>query len=289
MRNLISLLIVMFISLSSIYAGGPWPQSKGKAYVKLSEWWTIFDKHYTDSGQTDPNLTTGIFNTSLYAEYGITNRLTTVINAPLFSRNYMNNLRSQTTNEVIVEGESINTIGDIDLGFKYGLTKPGANIPISVSLTLGLPTGNVSGGKLGNLQTSDGEFNQILQIDAGTGFKLLGHSAYTSLYTGFNHRTNGFSEEFRWGVEFGIGLFNDKLWLNTKLNAVESLKNGDTAETITSTSLFANNSEFTSVAFEANVYLTSKFGVSASIAGAVRGEIIAAASSYNVGIFYDFN
>lgn len=273
--------------ISSTYAGGPWPQPKGKGYFKLSEWWTVFSEHYTDTGLKDPNLTTGVFNTAVYAEYGLTDRLTTVVNVPFLSRNYMNNLRSATTNEVIIAGEAINTLGDIDLGLKFGLLK--GKIPIALTLTVGIPTGETGGGSLNALQTGDGEFNQMLQLDAGGGFNLGNMSAYASAYVGINNRTNGYSEELRFGLEAGLGLFNQKLWFTGRLNVVESFKNGDTAETVTSTSLFANNSEFTSIGIEGNLYVTKNIGISAGMAGAVRGEIIAAAPSYTVGIFYDMN
>ncbi len=288
MKNIFITAIVLLFSVSSMQAGGPWPQKKGKGYFKLSEWWVVFDRHYTDLGLRDPNVTTGVFNTSLYIEYGITDRLTTIINAPLLSRNYMNNLISGTTGELLVQGEAINTLGDIDLGLKYGLTS-GGKIPVALTLMVGLPTGTTSGGTQRNLQTGDGEFNQILQLDAGTGFSAGKASLYTSGYVGFNHRTNGFSEELRFGLEGGAGLFADKLWLSGKLNIVESLKNGDTAATTTSTSLFANNSEFTSVSLEASFYVSKKVGLSASFANPLRGEIIAAAPSYSVGVFIDMS
>ncbi|MDF1865055.1 MAG: hypothetical protein P1U70_09485 [Saprospiraceae bacterium] len=286
MKKLILFIFIFTIS-NTIFAGGPWPQPKGKGYFKLSEWWVVFDQHFTDAGKIDPNVTTGIFNTTLYAEYGFTDRLTGILNAPFFSRNYMNNLVSNTTKDVLVEGEAINSIGDFDLGLKFGLTQPGARIPISASLILGLPTGKDTGGTLNNLQTGDGEFNQILQVDAGLGFNVGKLPAYASGYVGINNRSNGFSEEFRFGVEAGVNLLDKKLWLIGRLNAVESFKNGDTAETTTSTSIFANNTEFTGIAVEAAYYITKKWGVSASVAGAVRGEIIAAAPSYSVGVFYD--
>lgn len=290
MKKILLLFVLSSISLSTITAGGPWPQLKGKGYFKLSEWWVIFDQHYTDQGLIDPNVTTGVFNTSLYAEYGLTDRLTGIVNTPLLSRNYMNNIVSNTTQEVITPGEAINTIGDIDLGIKYGLTPAGSKFPIAASLILGLPTGTLSGGTQNNLQTGDGEFNQFLKIDAGTSFSLQNKNAlYVAGYLGFNNRTNDFSDEYRLGLETGVGLMNQKLWLTGKLDIVESLKNGATAETTTSTSIFANNAEFTSVTLEANYYLMNRIGLSASIGSAVRGEIIAAAPSYSLGVFFDMS
>ncbi len=289
MKNLAIIIILSSITSSAVFAGGPWLKPKGKGYYKFSEWWTVFDQHYTDTGLIDPNVTTGIFNTTLYTEHGIGERINLLLNATLFSRNYMNNVRSRTTEELLIPGEALQSLGDSDLGIKYGLTKAGSKTPVSVSLILGIPLGKSVGGTLNNLQTGDGEFNQIIQFDAGRGFNIGKSSAYVSTYVGFNNRTKGFSEELRYGLELGIGLLNNKVWLSSKLNAIESFKNGFTAETVTSTSVFANNAEFTSLAFEANIFLTKNIGISANAAGAFRGEIIAAAPSYSLGVFYDLN
>ncbi len=286
----ISIVIALLASFTSVFAGGPWTQKKGQGFYKLSEWWVVFDQHYTDAGLIDPNVTTGIFNTTFYGEYGVTDRFTGIVNAAVFSRNYMNNLVSLTTNEVLVPGEAFNSIGDIDVAFKYGLTKPGSKIPVAATVLLGIPTGNPSAGSQGNLQTGDGEFNQMLQLDAGTGFKLTNKiSSYTSTYVGLNNRTNGFSEEIRYGLELGFGLLSNRIWLTGRLVGVESLKNGDTAETVTSTSIFANNTEFLSYAAEISVYATKRVGFSASVASVIRAEIIAAAPSYSVGVFCDLS
>ena len=281
-------IIALFILLTNTFVlAGPWAKQKGKAYLKLSEWWTVFDQHYTDLGLLDPNVTTGVFNTTVYAEYGITDKLTAIANASLLSRTYMNNLVSRTTNEILVPGEAINAIGDIDLGIKYGIKITDKQIPLSISLYLGIPTGESAGGSQGNLQTGDGEFNQLLQLDSGFGSKLGSIPVYFTGYVGVNNRSNGYSDELRFGLEAGLALLNKKIWINSRFNVIESFKNGATAETITSTSIFSNNSEFSSLGVEANVYLTEKIGLSAGIAGAFRGEIIAAAPAYNVGVFLD--
>ena len=285
-------LIVFFLEAlcsTVTFAGGPWPQPKGKGYYKLSEWWIVFDEHFTDLGLKDPNVTTGVFNTSLYAEYGITNRLTAQFNGALFSRNTMNNLVSQTTGDIIAAGEGFNSLGDINVGLKYGLTKPGSKLPVALSVMLGLPTGTPVAGELNNLQTGDGEFNQIVQLDAGTGFNIGSSRSYLSAHLGFNNRTNQFSEELLFGGEFGLGLIKNKLFLVAKLNIVESFKNGATGAAVTSTSIFANNAESSTFGVEANLYLTKNLGLSVGTANPFAGEIVAAGRSYSVGVFLDLS
>lgn len=285
MKRIIALTYIMLTSVL-VFAGGGWTKPKGKGYFKLSEWWLVADQHYTDAGLIDPNVTTGLFNTSLYAEYGFTDRIQGEIYFPFFSRTYMNNLISEGTGDVIVPGEAINGIGDTDVSVKYGITK-GRKIALSASLTFGLPLGESAGGSEGNLQTGDGEFNQMLKLTAGNSFSVGKMNSYAQIYAGLNNRTQGFSDEFRYGAEVGIQAVKDKLWVIGRVWGVESLRNGNLQDQINSTSLFANNSEFTSFGMEAAYNFTERWGVSAGASGAFRGEIIFAAPSYTAGIFFN--
>lgn len=284
LRNIILIVFLVIATAQVVWAGG-WPQPKGHGYFKLAQWWLISDRHYTDAGLIDPNVTTGVFNTSLYAEYGFTNRLTGVLYFPFYSRSYFNNTVSGTTGEVLIPGESINSIGDTELGLKYGLivNKP---VVLSATLMLGLPLGNDSGGSLGNLQTGDGEFNQMLQIDAGASFKIGQQNAYANMYTAYNNRTNNFSDEIRFGVEGGVTFFKDKITTILRLYGIRSLKNGDLAAGINSTSIFANNSEHLTIAPEIAYNINEKWGVSAGFGTALSGKIIFADPAYSVGIFF---
>lgn len=284
-QNILFGILLLTILPSMLSAGGGWPQPKGEAYIKLSEWWTLSDQHYTDAGLIDPNVTLGIFNTSIYAEYGITNRLTGVVYFPFFSRSLINNTVSSTTGEVLNAGDAINSLGDTDISLKYGLTGSQSPIAVSATVLLGIPLGNDLGGKDLNLQTGDGEFNQLFQIDAGSGFQLGGLSAYANVYAGFNNRTSGFSDEIRYGIEAGIALLDSRVWLIGRLNKVDSRENGSLGNTSTGTSIFSNNAEFTSLGGEISYKINDAFGVSAGIAGAIDGKIILAAPSYTVGVF----
>ena len=282
-KHILLLAAIGMLAHSSLKAGG-WPQLKLHGYFKVSQWWVIADKHFTDTGQIDPNATNGIFNTSLYGEYGFTKRLTGIIYAPFFSRAYFNNTVSGTTGEVLIPGEAINSFGDTDIGIKYGLitNKP---IVLSATVMLGLPLGNSAGGSQGNLQTGDGEFNQILRLDAGTSFKLAGQNAYANIYAGFNNRTNGFSDEVRFGAEAGVNLFKNKLLALVRVYGIQSLNNGSLGTDLTSTSIFANNSEHLTISPEVAWQFGKNWGLSATAAKAVSGRIIFASTSYAAGIY----
>ncbi len=280
--------LLLFASGALFGQANPWAQPSGGLYLKLQEWWVISDEHFTDQGRIDPNVTTGIFNTAIYAEYGFTKRLTGVVYFPFFSRTYRNNIRSGTTDAIIEEGEAINSIGDANLALTYNLLRKG-NWTVSGNLLLGLPLGNDSGGRDGSLQTGDGEFNQLIQLAAGYSYRIWGFDLYTSVYVGLNNRTNDFSDELRFGYETGLSLFKHRLWIIGRLQRISSLMNGKTAAESIGTSLFANNTEFTSTGTEVAYYLTDRLGVSASYTRALGGRIIFSDPSYSVGVFYDVN
>lgn len=287
MKKLIPLIVTgcFCMMLSTAIAGGGWPQPKGSGYFKISQWWVVSDKHFTDVGLIDPNITIGLFNTSLYGEYGITDRLTGIVYFPFFSRNYHNNTLSGTTGEVIQPGEAINSIGDTDIGVKYGLITQGPFV-LSATLQLGLPLGKIAEGDLGILQTGDGEFNQMLRVDASTSLGSNNQfSSYLSLYAGYNNRTNGFSDEFRYGIEVGANVLNQRLLGILRLYGIQSMNNGTSTDIINSTSVFANNSEHLTISPEVAVKIGSNWGVSASYAHVLNGRIIFANDAYSAGIF----
>lgn len=291
MEKLSKIIIGIFcvLTTSIATAGGGWTQKKGDIYVKLSQWWLVADQHYTDIGIIAPNATVGVFNTSLYAEYGITNKLTGIVYMPFFSRSLINSQVSKASGITNTPGAAINTFGDSDIAFKYAL-RSGKKISIAAKLQFGLPIGEPAGGPGKNLQTGDGEFNQLIQFDAGMPIKIDKNgkiAAYTNIYTGFNNRTKGFSDEFRYGAEFGLGFKDKKIWTIAKLNSVVSLKNGDLVGGSTTNGIFANNTEYVSIAFEGAYKLNSTWGISAEYATAVSGSLILARPSYSVGIFYD--
>ncbi|MEM6828944.1 MAG: hypothetical protein AAGA66_21095 [Bacteroidota bacterium] len=279
---------VLVVSSSVSFAGGGWTQKKGKGYYKVSEWWISATQHFDNVGNIDPNATIVLANTTLYAEYGITDKLTGVLFFPFFSHSHINTQISATNGSVLGQGDAINGIGDSELSLKYKLNNK-SPFATSVSVLFGLPTGNESGGREGNLQTGDGEFNQMIRLDVSRSVVLdQNFSAYGSLYGGVNNRTNGFSDEFRFGLEVGISI-KEKVWLINRFDVLESMQNGrTTASGSDGSTLFANNSEFQSYTLEGAYYVTEKVGFSASYSTAIDGALIFASPSYSVGVFLDW-
>ncbi|MCB0495569.1 MAG: hypothetical protein KDC79_05510 [Cyclobacteriaceae bacterium] len=276
-------LILSVLCVNASVAGGGWPQPKGKGYFKLSQMWIISNQHFTDVGEIDPNATRASYFTNIYGEYGITDRFTGIVYWPFFVRSVAYEQVSGTTGNVIVPGDAINGIGDMDLTIKYGLT-PGKRIATSASLLLGLPLGQSTGGYDGTLQTGDGEFNQMIQLDAGTSFKVGNLYPYANVLVAFNNRTGGFSDELRYGIE--AGLEYKRFFGVIRLYGIHSFKNGEPNFNTVGTSLFANNVEYLGITPELSYRFSEKWGLTGNVGMAAWGKLILASPTFSVGVYF---
>jgi hypothetical protein len=259
--------------------GGGWPQPKGSGYYKLGQNWIIAADFFSPSGEMVTIRTTSLFTTSFYGEYGITKRLTGILYFPFFVRSTLNEEVYSPSGNVI-PGEALNSLGDTDIAFKYGIIvdRP---IVVSASLLLGLPLGKTSGGEGGILQTGDGEFNQMVRVDVSGSFHPV--PLYASAYVAFNNRTKDFSDEVRFGAEVGYTFF-DKLTAIAKLNVVQSLYNGSAPAA--ENGIFSNNTEYVSPMIEVGYALNDKWGVSVMGGFAFSGRNILASPNYGAGVYY---
>lgn len=274
--------IILLLSSFHAFAGGGWTKSKGKGYFKLSQWWIVADQHFTDTGDIDPNITNALYNTNLYGEYGITDAFDVMIYLPFFSRAVIN--ESRTSSGVVqLEGDAINSIGDTDIGIKYGIIR-NKKVVLSSYVWLGIPLGEEQGGVNGNLQTGDGEFNQRIGMDASTSWNSKGKwSWYATLGASYNFRSNDFSDQYRFDGE--VGAVVDKKWiLNYKLISLNSTFNGDKVSS-EGGGLFVNDVEYLSFVMEAGYLFNDKIGVSATAEGAFFAKLIYASPGFSVGVF----
>ena len=271
------LIILLTPSVSQAQA---WTKNKGKGFYKLDFTSIKATDVFDTKGDVVPFRTLGNYTTSFYGEYGITDKITAVAYIPFFVRNVINETKGAQTGTIIEKGIENNNFGDVDLGFRFAL--PVKNFAVSANVLFGIPTGDAK--QPDALFTGDGEFNQMLKIGVGTGKKRW----WTQAALGFNNRTKGFSDEFRYDFEFGYKFFNDRLLAIFKINGIESLNNGTNTAAITG--LFSNNVEYAGVGPEILYYVNAKktIGVSARFTGAFKGQNVLAAPSLSFGVFAEF-
>ncbi|MEM1221107.1 MAG: hypothetical protein AAGH79_19455 [Bacteroidota bacterium] len=292
-------IIILFISIllpSSLLAGGGWPQPKGKGFFKLNQSFLRAQSFYSLDGSLVDITTTTVYISSIYGEYGFTDRFTGILYAPLFVRSTIND-RKSTINDVVEPGDAFDGIGDFQLGLKYGILTEGP-VALSASLILGLPFGDNVGGDTELLQTGDGEFNQLLKLEASHSF--YPKPIYATLSVGYNNRGDAtfaysageedvsFSDEFHWGGEIGWTP-SDKWLIALKWAQVASMNNGGNTGNTGASSIFGNNASYFAISPEVNYQFAGQWGVSASLGTAVSGENILAGPNIGFGIYWNLD
>lgn len=269
-----SLAVLLFLQA---FSGGGWPQPKRGGYFKLGQNMIVSPSFFGPAGDIVDITTISLFTTSIYAEYGFTDRLTGIGYFPVFVRSTLNEIEFRQSGATI-PGDQFNSVGDAELGIKYGIVtdKP---VVVSASLIFGLPLGETAGGESRILQTGDGEFNQMVRFDLSHSF--YPSPFYVSGYGAFNNRTKNFSDEARFGFELGATF--RKFIPIFKLNVVQSLNNGGAA--VVQNGVFSNNTEYISPMIELNYQLKEKLGLTASGGFAFAGQNILAAPNWGVGVY----
>lgn len=289
-RISISLTLLLFIFYSA-HAGGGWVHQKGKGFFKLSGWWINAKNAYDRDGNSNAiGGTFSHFNVNLYGEYGLTDRLDVQVYFPFMSQSKHGDVAvSMDPTPSLLPGRSITSVGDADIGIKYGIIQ---NKPfvLSAHLILGIPLGqNEINTALGAdqipLSTGDGEFNQIIGLTGSTSKSFGSVNAYTSLGFEFNNRTNGYSDETRVNFELGAVIKN-KFILAYKLRWLKSSRNGSEDYEFPA-SLFSNNTEYLAYTYELAYNVTDKIGVAFNYAAVYNAKLILAAPTYSVGTYFN--
>lgn len=277
--------IGLFLVLSiSTFAGG-WPQPKKSGFFQLSERWMRSNEHYTDKGLLDPNVTTGLVISSIYGEYGLTEKLTVRAYIPFLVSNFQNNIISGTRGTEIEKGQILNAFGDVILGADRLVFKNN-KISVTAGISIGLATGTIGKDEKKNLQTGDGENNLAARIDLGASLlNKKGISVYGKLGTAYNKRTKDFSDEVQSQAELGF-IIKKKYFIINKLFNVTSMQNGvSSGEQISAAGVFANNAEFTAyeILLAAEVY--KDYHLTFAVNKILSGKIVANGTAFEVGLF----
>ncbi len=270
---------LLLLSLSGLRAGGPWPAGAGKAYLKLGQRALVSDRFFNPEGAIIPITTTGVFITSAYAEYGLSDRWTAKAYLPFFFRATLNEVRFAQSGRV-EPGDQFNGLSDADLGISYALMT-GKPFALGFTARVGLPIGNPSGGATGLLQSGDGEFNQLLLLDWG--YSFWPKKAFINGSLGFNNRTRGFSDEVHASFDAG-GTVGDSWTILLKTYLVRSLFNGSAPQA--NTGIFSNNTQYLSFGPEVNYQLGERFGLSGGAFFATASTNVLAAPSLEAGLFW---
>jgi hypothetical protein len=266
--------LITVILSKNIFAGA-WPQKKGSGYYKLSLRFIYAEDFYDESGEKIPlNGTFTDLTVGFYSEYGLFDNLT--LTTGILGYRYIE-FESNPGPEYNLNSES--GIGEAIIGFRSLLFTFEQTV-VSGSLNLNIPLGKSTPD--GGLLLSSGDFYQGVNMQVGHSFYPL--HAFFNIFLAYNNRTEGFSDEFRYGVE-GVYTFYTDLSLILKVKAQQPMYNGRD-DKVGGLGILLNDQKYIAYGAELVYKLTKNFGLTAFYESGTAGKNIISAPVYTFGVFY---
>jgi hypothetical protein len=293
-KSTIFSLFLFFSALQAALGQSGWTQPQGAGFFKASQGMIRAGSFFNPEGEVISITTASVYISSLYGEYGINDRLTALLDAPLFVRSTINNLESRADGFVI-PGDEFNGLGDIGLGLQYGIVQ-GRKIVLAASGRVKLPTGESVGGKSELLQSGDGAWGFTGMLHASHSF--YPRPFYASLSAGYQWRgtarlayrtgteTADYDDALRWNGEIGWAPAGSPWRLALKLDQVAALENGTGGALAGGSSIFGNRISFLAITPELSYILDNGWGMSASVGTVAAAKNILAAPLFNLGVVY---
>ena len=125
----------------------------------------------------------------------------------------------------------------------------------------------------------------MLSIDVSSSLKMGKLYPYVSTFAGFNNRTEGFSDEFRFGFETGLSIGNFTGIF--KVFGIRSFRNGSLDDNLFYSGLLVNNSEYLILSPELAYNFSKKWGLSFNYSKAVSGRLMFVSPAYTIGVFLE--
>ncbi|MAD97646.1 MAG: hypothetical protein CMB99_10010 [Flavobacteriaceae bacterium] len=275
MRKLIPLIVILFsISLT---AQSPWTQKKGRFYTQFS-YTTIsgYNELFGDPDySTEREMTDQTFQ--LFAEYGISDATTLIVNLPIKSIKTENLTAIGNIIPVTMSGNET-ALGNLQVGIKHNFSN--RDWILSGQLTVEVNTGSFD--QTTGIRTGYDAWSFTPLLLAGKGY---GRS-YLQGFIGADIRTNGYSSNFKVGGEYGRKI-GKSIWLIGFLDISKSFKNGDVVLEPQNlvTGLYVNDQEFGAFGIKAIGEITNSFGVNAGFGGAFFGNNVAKQAALTFGVY----
>jgi hypothetical protein len=264
----------------SLIAQGPWLRQPKGGYVQLGAnvigpYGQIFagNANFLDLNR---DITDRTFN--IYAEYGISKKLTLIANIPLKSLKAAETLKTDSdfSNNVLPAGNVLG-IGNYGLTAKFGLIKNKLagmikiEAPVEIDAISGLNTGYDAI-----------SITPSLSIGGSMGW------VYGYLNTGYAYRNNNYNSDLVMNGEIGFRMAKKRFFLIGVLDIRQNLTEGIVTNSALQTGLYTANQEFVSVGIKGLFKFDDHFGAVLYFFGAPSGQNVAASPSIGGSVFYEW-
>lgn len=272
--------LILILSVSSLYAQSPWTQKKGKSYSQIS--FTSISGYTGLFGNPDYPTEREITDNTLqyFGEYGLTDNTSLVVGIP-FKMVKADVLTSSTNLTPITQSGSESSFGNIEVGIKHVFSQKKWIFSGQFNIEANTSSFYANSG----LRTGYDAWTFTPMFLAGRSFG----NTYVQGFVGTNIRTNNYSSNFRIGGEVGTKAFKH-IWLIAFVDVSSSFKNGDVVVPVGNqlTGLYVNDQEFGAMGLKAIGELSQNFGVNLGFGGAFSGNNVAKRAALTIGVYQKF-
>lgn len=266
-----------------VFSQSAWVKNKGQGYVQLSyNNIPSYNRVFNQKGDeifTSRDISDQTFH--LYAEYGLTDKLTLITIIPFKRLTAKNEVVDSSFPLTIDEGE-LNTFGNVSIAMRHKIAHK--KFALSTQLQIDLPTAkfDVDTG----LNSGIDSYSFIPTFSFGNGNSKL----FFQGSLGFVLRTNDYSNGFIFNLEGGKKYFN-QLWVIPFVNIFDSFADGDVNTPIQNLETMQNldRAQYGGFGFKLIEEINPKFGVTAAVGGAFFAHLEAKQLSLNLGVYYKFD
>jgi len=217
-RTLPAIALLLVFALQQVSMAGPWPRAKGSGYAQVNASYLGYSKMFgPNSDIIDLRRPMTDVTMQAYIEYGLSDRLTFVVNLPF---KYVSS--GGTINETDFFPDTLGAadlfgLNTVLMGFRYNI------INKKVLFTAGLNTeSNVARfDSIPAMRTGPQSFVIQPYLSAGTTFGKF----YTQLEAGYRVRFSGYSHEVALAYELGYS-WNEKTYFILDIRGRISMMNG---------------------------------------------------------------
>ncbi len=271
-KFLISIFIIF--TVSNLF-GGAWTMPKGKIYTRIAYNYYYSNEEFTFGGGKKDMDFHGRFrdyNFSLYAEYGITDRLT------ILTSLYFKQIKKEDRYVKI----TTNGIGDIDLGLKLNIFK-GPKGVFSIQGLVKIPEAYDEDDAL---PLGNGQYDY--EIRGLMGFSLWPKiPGYLNLEFGYRWRTEEPADELRYLLEFGMD-FTKKFYGRIKLDGIKGLGNGKEDKDIAGNPTLSYNYDLGKLDITFGYKITKNTSIELEYTPEIYGQNTSAGATYTFAISCSF-
>lgn len=275
-----ALLFALLLS-TTLFSQSPWTKKKGAIFTQLS--FTTISNYNEIFGNPDYTINGNISDRTyqVYAEYGLTDKTSLLLNIPLKS---IEQLGYQNPAIDCVgdcsENNTKTAFGNLEIGLKHQFYNNGW--VLAGQLITEINTGSYDGAT--GIRSGYDAFTFTPQFLAGKGFG----KTYFQSHIGVQIRTNNYSSNLKIGGEYGGKIFKN-FWLIGFIDVVKSFENGNLVlpDNNVANALFVNNQEYGAYGLK-TIWEFSNLGVTAGFGSAFFGNNVPKAAAISFGIFNTF-